>query len=329
MKDVKVIITQQKVAGKLGFGIPLILQGMAASEVVYTECYEIDEVKALFSEDSEVYKAAMLLFMQDNKPAKIAVCANTDRVTTALTNLWDKDWRQLIVTSLSEEGEDSIKVISDYIEAKDDKIYYASTKDLTESDGLSKNDRTYLMVYAGETAHPEAALVGATASFNPGSFTYKNMILKGLEPDQLKSAQVKAIHDKNAYCFITKAGDNVTSEGKSLSGEYLDIVDSRDWIIKNIGYQAQKLFNQSQKVPYTNVGIAQIESVIINVLKQAYANGMVSDTEDGLPAFSTNFASRADTPVVDRASRQYLGGKFQFTLAGAIHEATIQGEIIF
>lgn len=329
MKDIKVIITQQIVAGKIGFGVPLILAGMQAAEKEYQEYSSIDEIKAAFGEESSVYAAATLLFMQTNKPEYIAVCVSTERATTALDKVWGKEWRQLIVTSIGTEGEDTVNAISNYLEAKGDRIYYASVPDVTALEGLSKNDRTFVMVYGGITKYPEAALVGATASLNVGSFTYKNQILKGVKPEELSDAQIRAIHEKNAYCFITKAGDDVTSEGKSMSGEYLDIIDSKDWIVKNIEYQAQKLLNQSPKVPYTDVGIAQMESVVTSVLKEAYNQGMIADTEDGLPAFATKFAKRSEVSVQDRAARVYNGGRFEFTVAGAIHEATIHGELQF
>lgn len=328
-KDIKVIIMQQKIAGKIGFGIPLILQGMDTTAKEYKECQTIDEVKLLFAEDTAVYKAAALIFSQMDAPKKIAVCSSTERVTSAIDKVWNKEWRQLIVTSVDTEGEDTVKAVSDYIEAKGDKIYFASVPEVAELSNLTKNDRTFIMVYKGTTEIPEAAVVGATSSLAAGSFTYKNMVLKGIAPEELSDPQIKAIHDGGGYCFVTKAGDNVTSEGKTMGGEYLDIIDSKDWIVKNIEFQAQSLLNQSKKVPYTDAGIAQMESVVINVLKEAYGNGMIADTEDGLPAFSTSFAKRADTPIEDKATRSYNGGKFSFTIAGAIHDAIIQGELVF
>lgn len=328
-KDIKVIITQQKVVGKAGFGIPLIVHGMDTKETEYKEYSNIEEIRTNFSEESAIYKAAILLFMQQDKPAKIAICSTTERTTTLLDKIWTKEWRQLIVTSIGVEGEDTIKAISDYVESRGDKIYYTSVKDVNELDILGKNDRTYAMVYGGETEYPEAALVGATAALDVGSFTYKNMILKGMKSEELSDAQIRAIHEKNAYCFLTKAGENVTSEGKTLNGEYLDIIDSKDWIVKNIEYQAQSLLNQSKKVPYTDVGIAQMESVVVNVLKEAHVAGMIANDNDGLPAFSTDFARRSEVPTEDRENRIYNGGKFSFTVAGAIHEATVHGELLY
>ena len=194
---------------------------------------------------------------------------------------------------------------------------------------LAGNERTVCMLYAGtDYKCPVAALVGATAGLDAGSFTYKNMILKGITPEVLKDAQLDTAHKANLICFVTKAGDNVTSEGKTCSGEYVDIVDSKDYIIQNIEYRCQKVLNKLPKVPFDNNGIATLEGETLSVLRDAYSNGIIAVNDEGEPDYSVNFATRSQTPAGDRAVRQYNGGTFTFGLAGAIHNAEITGEII-
>ena len=137
-----------------------------------------------------------------------------------------------------------------------------------------------------------------------------------------------AIHAKGGITFVTKAGDNVTSEGKVAGGEYIDIVDSKDYVISNLEYKTQKLLNSQPNIPYDNNGIALLESVAVDVMKDAYNNGIIVANDDGTPAYAVSYASRENTEASDRAARKYVGGQFAFTLAGAIHEAEITGEII-
>lgn len=325
--DVKVIISMKKVAGKLAFGVPFLLATMETKAVPYTVCSGIDEVKKLFPEDTNTYKAASVLFMQDNAPSKVAVCGATEKATIALGKEWDKDWRQLILTNGDTEGDDTLSVISNFVEAKKDKIYFAKVDTLEQiTADIKANERTVAFMYKGALAFPQAALVGATAGLDTGSFTYKNLTLKGIAPEVI--TDIDAVHEKGAICFLTKAGDNVTSEGKVISGEYIDIVDSKDYIISNIEYSVQKVLNQSSKVPYDNNGIAMLESAVINVLKDAYNKGIIATNEDGLPDYSTSFATRENTDPADRAERKYTGGTFSFGLAGAIHNVEIHGEIV-
>ena len=190
----------------------------------------------------------------------------------------------------------------------------------------TQSERVVAVVYS-KTGYANAAVVGASAGLAAGSFTYKNLKLTGIEAEELTPSEVTAIHTAGAMCILKKAGDIVTSEGKTTDGEYIDVVDSKDYVISNIVYQGQKLLNNSNKVSFDNVGISQLENVVTGVLADAFANGIIATNEDGTPAYSTSFASRADTSASDRASRTYKGGNFTFDLAGAIHNATINGTI--
>ncbi len=329
MLDVKVKIELTKPIGKLGFGIPLILVESATKDVEYIECSNLAEVeKAGFTNTTEIYKTAALIFAQDNAPKTIAVCATTGDTKTWLTNVDNvgKGWRQLLVVG------DTVKVadIMTTIETLDNKMYFANLLAEDTTSLTVKDIKRTILFYCTDTKYtvPVAALVGATAGLPVGGFTYKNIILKGIEPQKLTDTQIKAIHDKGGITFVTKAGDNVTSEGKVAGGEYIDIVDSQDYIISNLEYNTQKVLNNMDKVPYDNTGIAILESVAVNVLRDAFNNGIIATNEDGTPAYAVDYATRENTEASDRAARKYIGGQFAFTLAGAIHDVEIKGEII-
>ena len=174
-------------------------------------------------------------------------------------------------------------------------------------------------------------MVGATAGYESGSFTYKNVLIKGVAPDDITDGDVKLINNENksgnvyGYTIQRKAGDIVTTEGKSAAGEYLDVVDAFDWIISNIAYQAQKLLNNSKKVTYDDAGIGMLEGVTNGVLKEADTKGMIAHDENKTAMYETDFGKRSDTSASDRSARVYKLGKFSFDLAGAIHTATING----
>lgn len=330
--DVKVKIDLTKPAGKAGFGVPLILEQNATKEIAYTECRSLaDVVSAGFATTSNVYKAANLIFMQDTAPEKIAVCAATGVADAWLANVDNtgKDWRQLIVvTADTDEMETDISIqnIMEIVETLDNKMYFASLYTNSElSLNVSGINRTVLFYH--NTPFAAAALVGATASLPAGSFTYKNLVLKGIEPQKLTDTQIDAIHKKGGITFVTKAGDNVTSEGKVAGGEYIDIIDSQDYIISSLEYNTQKTLNTMDKIPYDNNGIAILESVAVNVMRDAYNNGIIATGEDGKALYSVDYAKREDTEEGDRALRRYIKGQFSFTLAGAIHEVAITGEI--
>lgn len=328
--DVKVIINLTTAPGEVKFGIPLIFAGAQTEDVPFTVCYSVEDVAdAGFASATEVYKTAQLLFMQKNAPAKIAVCGSKDDAVTTIEKIWKEDWRQLIVTTVGNEGESTLAEISDYVESRDQKMFFCNVAAVADAKDLQGNERTVCMLYASDDFKcPVAALVGATAGLDAGSFTYKNIILKNLTPQNLKDSELDTAHESNLICFVTKAGDNVTSEGKTCSGEYADIVDSKDYIIQNIEYRCQKILNKLPKLPYDNNGIAALEGETLSVLMDAYNNGIIAVNDEGEPDYSVNFAPRSQTSAGDRAQRVYKKGTFKFGLAGAIHNAEITGEII-
>lgn len=332
--DVKVKIDLVKPLGKTSFGMPLILEENATTEKSYTECTSLEEViTAGFAETTKTYKAASAIFMQNDAPEKIAVCATTGDTSAWLTNVSNvgKEWRQLIVVTNSEDTPISVSSIMAKIETLDNKVYFADleTDDSTE---LTVNgiNRTVLF-YCNATEDypsPVSALVGATAGKAVGSITYKNMILKGIAPQNLSESEITAIHDKGGITFVTKAGDNVTSEGKVAGGEYIDIIDSQDYIISNLEYRTQKALNTSNKIPYDNNGIALLQSICEDVLKDAYNNGIIASTADGTPDYTVNYALSDQVSDDDRVSRRYVGGRFSFKLQSAVHNVEVIGEII-
>jgi hypothetical protein len=332
--DVKVVIELAKASPNAGFGVPLIFAGKQTTAVAYKEVSGLDEiVKAGFTEDSAVYKAANLLYAQNNAPSKIAVCASTDNTVTALPAILDKGWRQLIVVSTGTEGESTVTEISNYIETcKNFALYFASVYPVDDEaviTAVKSNNRTVLVAYeSDDTDYPEAAVVGATAGMDAGSITYKNVILKNVTNQDYTDAEVSDMHDKGVITILKKAGSIVTSEGIVASGEYIDIIDSQDYIIEQIEYKCQDLMNRSAKLPYDNRGISSLESVVVSVLHDAAVNGMIAVDDDGNYQYSVTFGSRSDCSAADISSRKYMEGKFEFTLAGAIHTAKITGSII-
>lgn len=332
--DVKVVITLSKAAPRAGFGYPLIFAGKQDSAVPYTEVGSLAEVvSAGFSAESEVYAAAQLLFMQANCPSKIAVCASTDTAITALPVILEEGWRQLIVVSTGVEGESSISEIATYIESCGKHAMYFASVDPTADSVYIKSceglDRTFLLAYkTDDTAYPEAAVVGVTAGLDVGSFTYKNMIVKGVQPQAYTDAEVDALHEQGINTILRKAGSIVTSEGLVASGEFADIIDCKDYIIQQIEYQAQYLLNRVPKLPYDNRGIASLEGVVLSVLLDAANNGMIAVNDEGDYDYSVNFAPRSQCAGADISTRHYAEGKFEFALAGAIHTAKIEGTIL-
>lgn len=321
--DTVVKINLSKPAGNKGSWFPLIyIVDSTAENDVYTEFSGVDELVAGgYAQESAVYKAANKMYMQEEngRPYKFAVLKQKAFSTETFAKYEAKGWRQVVLI-----GTENIAAVSEYIETTDKMLFVT----VNEKTGLSYKLNRTLILYHPKDEYVAAALIGATAGYEAGSFTYKNIILKDVEPVEMTDTEIQALHTAGAITVLEKAGDIVTSEGIVTSGEYADIIDSEDYIIQNIAYRTQKVFNENKKVAYTDAGIGLLEGATIGVLKAAFNNDMIATGEGGTPAYSVNFALRSDTTDSDRAARKYPYGKFSFELAGAVHTAEVNGEII-
>lgn len=320
--DVKVKIDIAKPVGTVGSWYPLIYVVDDSVEVdVYGEYTGIAElVTAGYADTTDAYKAAQLMLSQNAAPDKFAVLKQKAFSAETFAKYLTKGWRQIIIPGAVD---DTDLDIASYIETTD-KMLFVTAQSKTYKVG--DYDRVFC-VYSSKEPNAAAAVVGATVGYAAGSFTYKNIIIKGVEPEEMSDADIEALHDNGIITILEKAGDIVTSEGITSSGEYADIIDSEDYITQDIAYSVQKTFNKNKKVAYTNAGISLLEAAVTGALVRAFNNGMIATDENGLPLYSVSFAMRNATTEGDRAERNYPYGKFTFSLAGAIHTADITGEI--
>ena len=328
--DVKVKIELSKTTSSVGFGIPLLLECGVDAPVDYAEYYNIDEViTAGFAAETNIYKAANAVFSQTNRPEKIAICQTAGTAVETLPNIVSKGWRQLVLVN----GDvDEFVGVADYIETTKDKMLFLDMnaeefETFKTSIANKEYDRTVIFVNATENA--AAALVGETSGRTAGSFTYKFKTLKGVVAEDMTDTALNALHEAGAIGYVTKAGDDITSEGISQSGKYIDITDSIDYVIQNIEYRVQKVFNTNAKVAYDDNGIALLRAAVTGALQDAANNGIIAVTETGAYDYSVTFQPRSATTEADRASREYKYGSFRFALAGAIHYCEVYGEITY
>lgn len=322
--DVEVVISAAQASGKAGDWFPLIY--VVGETEKYGEYASIEEVMVDYPEATDAYKAALLMFRQDNKPAKIAICTSVADVATGLANHISKDWRQIIVINETKKYD---KAVADYIELTE-KVYFThfATKEELVSAKITDYDRTVGIVYtAKDVDFPEVAIIGRTAGYKAGEATYHCKEVKGVTPDVFSETDLKAIHAAGGFAYVEKNGRTATSEGIVGSGEYIDVIDSYDYLIQNIRYAVQEVFLNNAKVAYTNEGINLINNAVYGVLLTAFNNGMIATDDDGKAVFSTTFKSRSETTVEDRTTRNYPYGTFAFELAGAIHKAKITGTV--
>ena len=123
-------------------------------------------------------------------------------------------------------------------------------------------------------------------------------------------------------CFAPLSGRDITLYGKTTSGEYIDIIQGLDWLTSQIKTSIANSLVLSDKIPYTNPGIAIIESMVRNSLSSA-ADRDIIDRE----TIKVTVPDVRDISLADKQARKLPDVKFEARLSGAIHKVKIQGTV--
>jgi hypothetical protein len=247
--------------------------------------------------------------------------------------LSDNDWYALAMTTASKA---EVLAAAGWAETAS-KIYLAASQDtaiIQVVDSTPATDVAHALKAASRfrTAvifHPDnrqfagVAWLGAVLPLNPGSETWKFKALSGVAAVALTDTHIVNARAKNANFYASVAGDSITEDGKVSSGEWIDVVRFRDWLVARIGEAVLGLLLASSKVPYTDKGIGLIASQVRAVLKRGVEVGGLAED----PAFVLFVPKAADASPADKAARVLNGLGFTATLAGAIHATTINGTI--
>lgn len=336
LKDVNVVINIRKAARLIALGKPVILAKFDGP-TTYTSYSEPDAVAEVFGRDSVAHKLATTILKQgDTSTETLAILTYNPTATTpavaktaaqALETYFGEDFYFVVAdTQVPEE----VRAIADVVERQGVKIFATTVTTMEALELLEtyKYDRTFAMYHETPNEYPAEALIGGHGSKPTGSITYKFKKLVGITPQNFTTAKVADIEALYSFVYAEKFGTNETTEGTVLSGEYIDVIHSKDWIKINIERALQEVLSRNDKVAFDSTGTALIETAIENVLKAAAFNGMIAVGENGQYMYSISMPKRSETNPADRAARELKGGSFTFELAGAIHRIAINGEIV-
>jgi hypothetical protein len=154
----------------------------------------------------------------------------------------------------------------------------------------------------------------------PGSDTWAFKTLAGVAADTLSASERSTVLGKNANVYETTSGVNITEFGVSASGEYADITRFVDWQRADIQFRIYSAFINNSKIPFTDVGIDAMTSLIkSSLLAGVDAGGIV-------PGSIIITAPKAAT-ISNKSTRKLSGVTFRATLQGAIHQLDITGTL--
>ena len=229
-----------------------------------------DNADGTYNLDADVAEVPYTVVVDSRQTVTAYVASDTMANDLAAIKDADNDWYGLLLTS---------RVVQDALDAA---LWVQSNKKFA---GFASNDanivdttnaadtttlaaqlkalsytRSYCFYHPdAATVYPESAVFGVILPKNPGSYTVMFKTLAGIAVVDLTDTQLKNGTDKNAMVYTEIGGVNMTQEGKTAEGEYIDVIIFIDWLEAEIVANVfGDLVNQA-KVPYTDAGAGAIE----------------------------------------------------------------------
>ena len=183
-------------------------------------------------------------------------------------------------------------------------------------------------------AYLHVAAVAKCLSYPTGSETWAFKRLAAVQPAEISSTLRKNFMEGHSNFFSRYAGRNITMNGQVRGGEWIDVIRGRDWLQNDMQLRIFSLMLMRSKIPYTNSGIALVETQIIASLKAATQRGIVAPDEwddDGnrIPGFVVRVPNAQNMTATQRASRVLEGCRFTARIAGAIHVVRVDGVLTY
>lgn len=168
-----------------------------------------------------------------------------------------------------------------------------------------------------------AAMLGKNLPKDPGSITWKFKTLALISVTSYTTGELTALKDKNIERYIEVAGNNITCDGKTASGEFIDITRFVDWLTARLQENVFFRMKNADKIPFTDPGVGIVE----NEVKGTLANGVTVGGLAADPPPVTSVPLVKNVSAIDKANRFLPDVEFTGTLAGAIHAAEIRGTV--
>lgn len=274
----------------------------------------------------EVANVAMLKVAQTH--AEPGTTLATDLAAIELEN---SDWYGLVTLYNSDAY---VKAAAAWAESNT-KIYIADVSDsetatlATGGGDLADDLKTLAYARTAVAYHPSpanmmgAAWLGRVLPTEPGAATWKFKTLSGVAAVTSTATHRVNLRAKNANTYQTIGGKNMTWEGTTADGDFIDITRNQDWLYDDMQKGVFGVMQGADIIPLTDPGIAMVQNEVEASLDRAVTMGILSNS----PAPVVTVPKATAVSVSNRALRKLPDVKWSATMAGAIHKVTITGVV--
>ena len=168
-----------------------------------------------------------------------------------------------------------------------------------------------------------AALAGKEFPKDPGKSQFGLKTLAGQYVDTLTDAQRQAIESYNGNHYTLLGDVGVTYDGKTASGEWMDVVRDLASLRVNLQYDFADLLISNDKIAFTDDGIGTVVTALRARLDTSVADGILADT----PRYTITAPRAAAVSTANRQARRLAGVTFNARLAGSILKIQVRGRV--
>ena len=337
--------------------LPAVAPEDAPPEVA--EYFSLDEVTdagwvAIGDDADPIGTAARVAFSQKKKPESVVIApiqvddddAAEKAVETVKRAMNNTGWYVVCPAGVNES---EYEEIAQYIETTERGFAYTEMGFFGTSSNKPTVDPKYLRSwgiygreYKGqpdnevpeENKYMNVGFMVSCLRYESGSETFAFKPIALCSPADLSTADMNALEAGNISYFVSVGNKNVTMGGKTLAGEWIDVIRFRDWLKNDMQTRVVALFTSTSKVPFTDPGIGLVENQMLASLKAGQDVGGIAPTEfdeDGneIPGYSTSVPLASSIDAATKKSRKLTGCKFGARLAGAIHIADLDGSLSY
>lgn len=210
-----------------------------------------------------------------------------------------------------------------FVDTSDTEVVEGGDTDDVASQLKALNYARTVPLYLANTcgAMQTVGWTGKCLPYDPGSETWAHKTIKGVVADDLLSGQETALETKRCNYYAANVGGfDVTLWGTVPDGDYVDIIRGVDWLHARLSERIWGGFYNAKKVPFTDKGIAIVESLMRAVLDAAIKVGL-------LESYTITLPKASEVDPADKAARSLSGVAFSGILQGAIHKVRITGNV--
>lgn len=182
--------------------------------------------------------------------------------------------------------------------------------------------RTFGSYHHRPATFMSAAWAGAVLPIDPGGETWALKPLAGVSmPSTLTATNRQNLRDRKANFCTRGFGKNVTFDGTTFDGDFIDVTRGLDWLNDDMTSGIGGVLTSVRKVPYTNGGVSTIVNEVEASLDRAVQRQI-------LRANPKPVVTAPDVDSIDpatRGARLLPDIEFAGQLAGAIHKVGVKG----